>query len=389
FATKAEDIAKINSEKDERIKQICVERVKIQPSKEELKLVEDTEKLNQIRDKWNEIVAAQKEAQFFSKELENFATLGNALVKLVQDNIKSRFGEISTRIGKYFSILRKDKDIKQIEIVLNEAKGKAAGRSAEIQLNYFNIAVKPAYKVLSESLLNSLGLAVYFACVKQFNVRCKFIVLDDIMNSLDIENRDTVLDLVEQEFSDYQVVLFTHDYYWFQRIVRRFPQWISKKIKSWDYKGGARIDFAKTTKEEIEELLLDATTIEDGGFKLGKHIEGILNELCEGVEAEVKYRYTRNDLPSMEELFDALHKRLKNKLGNNKVVDKVLNAKKYEPNLRNFTGHPRGNYPSTISATEVKRAMEEWFVLEKELWCLDCRHYVEYIQKKDSVECRC
>jgi len=74
---------------------------------------------------------------------------------------------------------------------------KAAGRSAEIQLNYYDIAVKPAYKVLSESLLNSLGLAVYFTCVKQFNEECKFIVLDDIMNSLDIENRDTVLDLIE------------------------------------------------------------------------------------------------------------------------------------------------------------------------------------------------
>lgn len=389
FATNSEDVTKINTEKDELIKQINAERVKIQPPKDELKLVEDTEKLNQIRDKWGEIDVAQKEAQFFTKELESFTILGNALVKLVQDNIKSRFGEMSTRIGKYFGILRSDKDIKQIEIVLNEEKGKAAGRSAEIQLNYFDIAVKPAYKVLSESLLNSLGLAVYFACAKQFNTECKFIVLDDIMNSLDIENRDTVLDLIEQEFSDYQVVLFTHDYYWFQRIVRRFPQWVSKKIKSWDYKGGAQIDFAKTTKEEINALLSDSTTIEDGGFKLGKHIEGILNELCENVEAEVKHRYTRSDPPSMEELFDALYKRLKNKLGKNEIVEKVLNAKKYEPNIRNFTGHPRDNYPSTISATEVKRAMEEWFVLEKNLWCEDCHHYVEYLQKKNGIECRC
>jgi hypothetical protein len=389
FTTKAVDITRVNTEKEELIKQMAAERAKVQPSKDELKLIEDIEKLNQIRGKWSEIETAQKEAKFFSKELESFAILGNALVKLVQDNIKSRFGEMSMRIGKYFNILRSDKDIKQIEIVLNEAKGRAAGRSAEIQLNYFDIAVKPAYKVLSESLLNSLGLAVYFACVKQFNTDCKFVVLDDIMNSLDIENRDTVLDLIEQEFADYQIVLFTHDYYWFQRIVRRFPQWICKKIKGWDYKGGARIDFAKTTKEEINELLSDATTIEDSGFKLGKHIEGILNELCENIEAEVKHRYTRSDPPSMEELFDALHKRLKNKLGKNEIVEKVLNAKKYEPITRNFTVHPRGNYPATISATEVKRAADEWFVLEKDLWCSDCRHYVEYIQKKDGIECRC
>ena len=77
--------------------------------------------------------------------------------------------------------------------------------------------------------MNSLGLAVYFTCVKQFNEECKFIVLDDIMNSLDIDKRDTVLDLIEQEFSDYQVIIFTHDYYWFQKIIRRFPNWDSQK----------------------------------------------------------------------------------------------------------------------------------------------------------------
>lgn len=389
FLMGSKDIEAINLEKTKAIELVKAERVKIEPSKDELKLVEDLEKLNQIKTKWGEIISVKNKLQFFEKEVEKVIALCNSLIKLVQDNTKNRFSEMSERIGRYFSILRSDKDIKQIEILLNEAKGKAAGRSAEIQLNYYDIAVKPAYKVLSESLLNSLGLAVYFTCVKQFNDQCKFIVLDDIMNSLDIENRDTVLDLIEQEFADYQIILFTHDLYWFQRIIKRFPSWISKKIKGWDYKTGSNIDFAKTTKQEIEDLLADSTTVEDAGFKLGKHVEGILNELCENVEAEIKHRYMRNDPPSMEELFDALYKRLKDKLKENPVVEKVQNAKKYEPSIRNFTGHPRGNYSSTISPAEVRRAMEEWFTLEEDLWCSDCRRYVEYVQKRDSIECRC
>jgi len=307
------------------------------------------------------------------------------VIKAIQDNVESRFKEISERIGKYFGVLRDDKDITDIEIKLNKEKGKAAGRTAEIQLNYYNISVKPAYKVLSESLLNSLGLAIYFACVKQFNSECKFIVLDDIMNSLDIDKRDTLLDLIEKEFSDYQIIIFTHDLYWFQKIIRRFPNWIHKKIKGWDYLGGAKIDSVTTTKNEIDECLADSTRIEEGGWKLGRHAESILNELCEGLWAAVRYRYAKNDPPTMEELFDALYIRLKAY----PVAQKVLNAKKYEPTLRNFVTHARNNQPAALSPQDVKRASDEWFSLEAEFLCGECNHFVEYHKSKDKFECRC
>ena len=315
--------------------------------------------------------------------------MSNKLIGLIQDDIKSRFNEISERIGKYFSILRDDKDIKNIEIVLNEEKGKAAGRSAEIQLHYYDVSVKPAYKVLSESLLNSLGLAVYFTCIKQFNQDCKFIVLDDIMNSLDIDKRDTLLDLIDKEFIDYQVVLFTHDLYWFQKIMRRFPGWIAKKIKNWKYETGATIDVATTTQQEIEENLDDSTKIETAGWLLERHVEGLLNEFCENLCAEIRYRYTKNDPPSMEELFVALHKRLKDKAKNHAVTQQVSEAKKYEPILRNFVSHARTNSPTSVSPQEIKRAAEEWFKLEKELWCDKCHQFVEYYKDKDSIECGC
>lgn len=285
--------------------------------------------------------------------------------------------------------MRNDKEIKDIEIKLNKEKGRAAGRSAEIQLTYYNISVKPAYKVLSESLLNSLGLAVYFTCVKQFNSYCKFIVLDDIMNSLDIDKRDTLLDLIEQEFSDFQIVLLTHDHFWFQKIDKRFPSWIKKKIKGWDYLGGAKIGAILSTKEEITECLSDSTKVDDAGWKLGRHIESILNELCEGLCAEVRYRYVKNDPPSMEELFIALHKRLKDKLKNNPIVGKVLDVKKYEPVLRNFIDHARNNQPAAVSPAEIQRAAEEWFSLESEFWCDQCNRFVEYHLSKDKIECKC
>lgn len=372
------------SEKSAILEQIKNHKTKIQPSAEDVKLSEDIEKLTQIKTSWQSLEDARSEQHFTAQEILKFYALRDSVLKEIQDNIKARFEEISERIGKYFGILRDDKDIKDIKIVLNE-RGRASDRSAEIELNYYDISVRPAYKVLSESLLNSLGLAVYFTCVKQFNEKCKFIVLDDIMNSLDIDKRDTLLDLIEKEFADYQIIIFTHDLYWFQKIIRRFPDWIHKKIKGWDYIGGAKIDSVTTTKNEIDECLADSMRIEEGGWKLGRHAESILNELCEGLWAAVRYRYAKNDPPTMEELFDALYIRLKAY----PVAQKVLNTKKYEPILRNFVTHARNNQPAALSPQDIKRASDEWFSLEAEFLCDGCNHFVEYHKSKDKFECRC
>ncbi len=384
-----EGTEKVIKEKGAILEQIKRHKVKIQPSAVELKLAKDIENLNQIKTSWQGLEMARAKQKFTSEEINKFYALRDEIVKTIQNNIKARFGKISNRIGKYFGILRDDKDIRDIKIVLNEERGRAAGRSAEIELNYYDISVKPAYKVLSESLLNSLGLAVYFTCIKQFNKDCKFIVLDDIMNSLDIDKRDTLLDLIEQEFSDYQIVLFTHDYYWFQKIIRRFPSWISKKIKGWDYLGGAKIDAITSTKEEIEECLSDSTRTEEAGWKLGRHVESILNELCEELWVAVRYRYAKNDPPTMEELFDALYSRVKNKIKAHPIVNKILETKKYEPILRNFVSHARNNQPASVSPVEIKRASNEWFSLEVEFWCDKCNHFVKYHKSKDVIECQC
>lgn len=376
---------KVIKEKDVIVEQLKTHKSKIQPSAEDTKLTEDIEILTSIKTSWQSLEEARAEQKFTSEEILKFYALKDEIIKAIQENIKTRFDEISDRIGKYFGILRNDKDIKDIKVVLNEERGRAAGRSAEIELNYYDISVRPAYKVLSESLLNSLGLAVYFTCVKQFNNECKFMVLDDIMNSLDIDKRDTLLDLIEKEFSDYQIIVFTHDLYWFQKIIRRFPDWIHKKIKGWDYIGGAKIDSVTTTKNEIDECLADSTRIEEGGWKLCRHAESILNELCEGLWAAVRYRYVKNDPPTMEELFDALSVRLKAY----PVAQKVLNAKKYEPILCNFVTHARNNQSASLSPQDIKRASNEWFSLEAEFLCDGCNHFVEYHQSKDKFECQC
>lgn len=386
FVFEKTNIENIEKERKEIVAAIDGHIAKIQPSASESKLIENIGKLNQVKDVWAGYIEAKKAQEFTSNRIQDFLKLKDELVKAIQKEVKDRFDSVSESIGKYFGILRRDKDIKDIKIKLNEEKGRAAGRSAEIELSYYGISVEPAYKVLSESLLNSLGLAVYFTCAKQFNKDCKFIVLDDIMNSLDIDKRDTLLNLIRDEFSDYQIILFTHDENWFERIGSRFRNWIKKKIKNYEYATGPKIEAVLTTKEEIDEYLKDSTKVKGAGRLLGEHVDTILNELCEGLEAEVRHRYSKNIPPTIEELFGALYKRLKDELKTHPILQQVDDVRKYIPQIRNFVSHTR-NF--STSKEEVQEAAEKWFTLEAEFRCPECSEFVEYQPKKKVIECYC
>jgi len=232
----ANEIEKIQKDVSSDLK-LLIERLKkennlLQPSEEEVLINDITEKIRLLGDKITRKNEVSEKQRFYNAEVGRVTDIFNEFFRLVEKDIITRFKDISSTIEQYFKILRQDKDIKDIEITLNLDTARAIGRSAEIQLSYYNLVVKPAYKVLSESLLNSLGLAVYFTCVKKFNLNSKFIVLDDVMNSLDVGHRDTLLDLIQQEFSDFQVILFTHDMHWFEKIQRRFPGCNIKKSKA-------------------------------------------------------------------------------------------------------------------------------------------------------------
>ncbi len=359
-------------------------------SKAEIELSDDIGKLKRVDELWNDKCEEEKKLNFYIQEVNKFKEISTAVEEQIRNGITNLFDGISHLIEKYFLILRQDKKIEKIKIDLNVTK-KAAGRSAEIQLNYFDVEVKPAYKVLSESLLNSLGLSIYFACVKTFNKDCAFIILDDIINSLDAHHRGTLLDLLGSEFSDYQFVLFTHDNLWFDIIRTRFPHWIKKKVKLWEYETGPQIDFVYTTYQELTDALKDETQAKYVGQRFGEYLEGIMNELCENIEAKLKYRYYKQDPPAMNELFEGVIERLGNILGKSSNIKKDLEeAHQKDILIRNFCSHDRRNYASGISSPEIKSSVDNWFnTIEPKLRCQKCNRLVAYVKAKEQEHLQC
>jgi hypothetical protein len=74
---------------------------------------------------------------------------------------------------------------------------------------------------LNEARLSALAIAIYLAarltCVPPKGAGgLKLLVMDDLLISLDSSHRRPVLDAIAELFEDWQIILLTHDRYWFE-----------------------------------------------------------------------------------------------------------------------------------------------------------------------------
>jgi len=88
---------------------------------------------------------------------------------------------------------------------------------------------EPQY-FLNEARLSALALALYFGAIRASippdvsgTSPARVLVLDDVLMGMDLPNRLPVLHLLEQEFSDWQIILMTHDRAWFD-LAREFTE---------------------------------------------------------------------------------------------------------------------------------------------------------------------
>ncbi|WKK59904.1 AAA family ATPase [Sphingobacterium sp. BN32] len=86
---------------------------------------------------------------------------------------------------------------------------------------------------LNEARLSSVAICLYLASLKLFpnEVDLKLIYLDDIFIGLDTSNRIPILNILNEQFSNYQIVISTYDRGFFEACIRKLG-----KTGQWDWK---------------------------------------------------------------------------------------------------------------------------------------------------------
>lgn len=341
---------------------------------------------NIITDFKNHIINREK-VNYLKNITENLQIFFNSLTTHIQEEIQNTFTSISADVVDYFNILENSNPaIKNPALILINGKDKAV----ELEIEFFSAKSTPAFKFLSESQVNSFGLAFFLAAVKRFNKDFKFFILDDVVNSFDSFKRPKVVSLIASKFNDFQVLMITHDQIFFDTVQRSFPEWQRYKFTSWDYSTGPKCKPSKNYLEEIQSYIDNDNPIQ-AGQTFGRYLEWILGILCQNMKTPIPYRV--ENIYTLSDYYNPLAKRFKDKIKRPNTrhnFSKLLEDFETTTIFRNYCAHWK-NEANQFITEEIDLVFKKWIEIEETIFCTSCKSFVNHanISNTDYVRCDC
>jgi energy-coupling factor transporter ATP-binding protein EcfA2 len=328
--------------------------------------------------------SAQRELTQASKAYDLADRIYDAYQDRQKEQLEQMLKSVSERVAELYSALHPGEDLGGIEVVPWTAKG------LEIAVDFHGSRQRPPHGVLSESHLNSLAIALFLAMAQTFNQKLRFLVLDDVINSFDLEHRGQLAELLAEKFDDWQLIVLTHDRQFFDHLTRRAPSWKRLEITSWRYDEGPR-----TTKYSSGGILAEASErlsqndVNGAATKARRALEELLQEICEALRAELPFRRGgRNDQREIGELLKGIRRGVKEHAkGMLEELEPLL--KNLEADVLaslNVEAHAsRGR----AASSEIEAALGRIEALDRMWSCRECGTRVWHKGTPDSSRCKC
>ncbi|MBM4399818.1 MAG: hypothetical protein FJ041_05800 [Candidatus Cloacimonetes bacterium] len=307
------------------------------------------------------------------------------ILKYVSSYINDTLNQIQDDVSIIYNYLEESNThLKNPEVKLLEGADKAI----ELSIEFVGEKVYPAYKFMSESQVNSFGLAIFLAAVKYFNPQFKFVILDDVISSFDAQKRVRIPQLLSLElFQDFQFLIMTHDNILFDYIQRAFPTWQRYKFTNWDYITGPIYRLSSNYVEEIQRFIDDDEAI-NAGHSLGRYLEWVLGEINENIKCPIPYKIM--NVYTLQELFDPFKSRLNKIIKKDKYVHILTKLLTDLDNVifRNYCDHWK-NEAAPINTEDVSSIFSKWLEIQSILFCNNCKSFVRLDITDSHIKCNC
>lgn len=339
-------------------------------------------KLDRAAIAYEEYKRIEKEQDILTKQQVTFELLYENFIKRQEDALNVFLTMFSRDINDYYTTMNPNEKVEDIKLVPLKKNGELVGIT--IEYSFFDETKTPPIAYLSESHINCLGLSFFLASVKAFNKETKFFILDDVVSSFDRSHRARFGKLLTNKFSDYQIILLTHEQGFFELVSSdvKSKGWSIKNFK-WSKDSGTGVEKGMLDiKERINKKFEDKNT--DGlGNDIRVYMEKVMKEVAFNIEAPVAFRYNEiNEKRMAPELLDAVHSR----------ISKKGNGLKDKANIPKVKGMPMFIGNTTSHDNEFNESIEDLEVMWEDIretihtfYCTDCKKFIS-IKYLDNVE---
>lgn len=329
------------------------------------------------------------------KSINELIALISSLQKLYRESIRSRassvIGAISSDIAKMWGILHPDEKVEDVRLNLPTDIDKAI----EIGLKFYGVDQDSPRLTLSEGHRNSLGLCIFLAMAKK-DINNP-IILDDVVVSFDRNHRGMVGELLEKEFSDRQILLFTHERDWYIDLRKQLDQkrWDFKTLMPWDRPDiGIRLSNKQFTFDDARGHL--PTSPDSAGNTVRKIVDTSFAVLAEALKVSLPYRHReRNDGRTGHEFLEKMASTSNSffimKDGSNyELYTEALDDLKEADKLIISWGN-RSSHDFDIAQNEVIKLIDTCEKALTRFTCVECNKEVTYLSNDNAgfKQCSC
>ena len=225
-------------------------------------------------------------------------------------------------------------------ITYNREEKKLENQEILLEVDFFKENIRSHHLFLNEAKLSAIAISIYLLSILLLpdpKSRLRILALDDVLIGLDMSNRLPVLDILEEDFKDYQIFLTTYDKAWYEIVKQRTDE------KDWKY---TEFYFKATDVYEIPVCKEDAPYLKKAKEYLDENdykacavyvrtaFEAAIKQYCENKGLAVKYRENPKDLKS-EDFWVPIKMEMDKTdvlLLDLRVVDKIELARKFTLN---------------------------------------------------------
>lgn len=186
-----------------------------------------------VAELWGEVKSDLSRRQQYAggtgqRRPKNFVAVLQQALDQFNDGMKQAIGALE---GNAKSLLRTLVDVLTVDslelvgftfydVNYDEVSKELRNASLSVDVKFREYSPPAHQNFLNEGRQSALAIAIYLAgrlaCVPAIDTGLRILALDDLLLSLDHNHRRPVLDVIADKFKDWQIILLTHDRFWFE-----------------------------------------------------------------------------------------------------------------------------------------------------------------------------
>lgn len=336
-----------------------------------------------LRDQARRVQAAETEAAALRRVHAALDRLKTIAEKAIESAIALTLEQLGAVAADYYGRLTNTYTYSDVRLTYRASRG----GQVEFEFVYDGrVAVRPPQRVMSESQLHALGLSLFLARLKLSEQPWRTLVLDDVVGSFDANCRSGLARLLAEEFSDWQILVFTHDQVFYEILRRTVGKgWVWKEIQGWTPAGGPVISDGDPLTRLRERLEAGQSASDLGGLARVVVEEGLARPLH---KLGYRVRYDPQGRHSAWELFTELRRGLRE--AKSPLADiPVLNRIEGDTYLSNFGAHYQQS-TGGLTVSDLRRLVDDFEELASAFVCANCEQPVWAAETtKRKHQCRC